>query len=141
MPQPPEARRKVSQTEEQWAARVKTARKWRDAVLADPNRLVGLRARERRARLKRLGYTPELVEELLFLQGNRCAICEEPFKPKEGKRGGSRADHDHSTGRPRGLLCVRCNVALGQFKDNELGLMKAVEYVRNPPIGRTSYGK
>lgn len=53
-----------------------------------------------------------------------CAIC--------GKRTATalRIDHDHDSGRVRGLLCVQCNTGLGQFKDDETLLRKAIKYLQ-----------
>lgn len=46
---------------------------------------------------------------MFSLQKGRCAICQKPiFKPKTGKRAAS-VDHDHYTGRVRGLACYNCN--------------------------------
>ena len=38
-------------------------------------------------------------------------------------------DHDHTTGKFRGWICVRCNVALGMVKDNSELLLRMSEYV------------
>jgi hypothetical protein len=38
-------------------------------------------------------------------------------------------DHDHETGQVRGLLCQKCNHALGLFKDNPQIIQAALEYV------------
>ncbi|MFN7883614.1 MAG: endonuclease domain-containing protein [bacterium] len=38
-------------------------------------------------------------------------------------------DHDHTTGKVRGVLCRVCNVALGGFKDSRLHLEKAIQYL------------
>jgi hypothetical protein len=40
-------------------------------------------------------------------------------------------DHDHNTGKVRGLLCSPCNIGLGGFKDNPHSLTKAIEYLKN----------
>jgi hypothetical protein len=59
-------------------------------------------------------------------QGNKCGICGrlEPL----GK-GGWHLDHDHITGRIRGLLCHHCNVGLGHFGDSQEMLLRAVRWL------------
>jgi hypothetical protein len=79
-----------------------------------------------RRRLKRLGLTPRDYLALVEKQKNRCAIC----KTEETGRGGMWAvDHCHTTGRVRGLLCHRCNLAIGQFQDNPQLLRRAAAYL------------
>lgn len=39
-------------------------------------------------------------------------------------------DHDHKTGKIRGILCRPCNLGLGNFKDNEESLIKAIKYLK-----------
>ena len=72
------------------------------------------------------GITLEQYFSTLAAQDYTCAICgvKEP-----GGRGAFHVDHDHSTGRNRGMLCARCNLALGYFKDNPELMRKAAEYV------------
>jgi hypothetical protein len=70
---------------------------------------------------RKYGLTPEDVEEMLAAQGGLCAICEEAEAVH--------VDHCHDTGRIRGLLCFRCNAALGQFDDVPSRLRKAAEYL------------
>lgn len=56
---------------------------------------------------------------MLEAQEGVCKICLEPESALSGK-GGVRAlcvDHDHQTGRVRGLLCVRCNAAIARFEE------------------------
>ena len=87
---------------------------------------------QRDAYLRRtFGFSHAEYENLLALQGGGCRIC--------GKRPGKIAlhvDHDHETGEIRGLLCVGCNNALGQFGDDVGLLMRAGEYVDGglPPL-------
>ena len=54
-------------------------------------------------RLQRYGLTQPQWQALYAEQGGHCALCEAPPMA---------VDHDHATGRVRGLLCHRCNLAL-----------------------------
>ncbi len=58
-------------------------------------------------RARALGVTDADYERLLKAQHGHCALC--PTKPKTRRL---HVDHDHATGRVRGLLCYRCNRAL-----------------------------
>ena len=53
----------------------------------------------------------------------RCEICKKPFERTP------HIDHDHKTGKARGLLCISCNQALGKLGDNLEGLTAAVNYI------------
>ncbi|MHB8490618.1 MAG: endonuclease domain-containing protein [Solirubrobacteraceae bacterium] len=46
-------------------------------------------------------------------------------------------DHDHDTGRVRGLLCYSCNMGIGRLGDSEAGLLVAIEYLRRSASTRT----
>ena len=72
------------------------------------------------------GLSLETYEGLLAAQNNGCAICGEPC----GVRGKLSVDHDHQTGKVRGLLCHECNVGLGAFRDNPQRLLAAAEYLQ-----------
>lgn len=61
----------------------------------------------------RLGCTPEMYAELREKQGGVCAICKRTNKTTRQLA----VDHDHTTGKIRGLLCQRCNTFLGQIED------------------------
>lgn len=61
-------------------------------------------------------------------QNGECALCS---KPRLGRhRNGLHIDHDHVSGRVRGLLCVRCNAAIGVLGDDEEVLARAIRYLR-----------
>lgn len=57
--------------------------------------------------------------------GERCGICLRPRSEKDRKFD---RDHDHRTGRPRGLLCHRCNRALPHWMTAEW-LRAAADYL------------
>lgn len=81
----------------------------------------------RKGQLKRkYGFTQELYEVFFFMQCGQCAICHEDW---DGKRNFA-VDHNHITGRVRGLLCHKCNPALGAFKDDPELLIKAAMYLK-----------
>jgi hypothetical protein len=65
----------------------------------------------------------------------KCGICGNDLKLPEKRRGQSlevvAVDHNHSTGKVRGLLCNRCNKGLGFFKDSSELLNSAIRYL-NP---------
>jgi hypothetical protein len=65
-------------------------------------------------------------DQLLFKQENCCAICR---GSDTGHLGRFVVDHDHLTGKVRGLLCWSCNVGIGHLKDNPQILVAAANYL------------
>ena len=64
-------------------------------------------------------------------QGGGCAICgRQERRTRRGRLARLAVDHDHETGEVRGLLCARCNAAIGLFDDELQILENAVEYLR-----------
>lgn len=90
----------------------------------------------RRHRLARFGITPEEFDARFDAQDQRCAICHAD-RPQFSPGGGWHLDHDHSCcpGKKacgqciRGILCSRCNRAIGMFNDDAKLLAAAVEYL------------
>ena len=83
---------------------------------------------DRKSHLKRkYGLTPEEYDEMLRTQHGVCAICCE--KPGDLPL---HVDHDHTTGKVRGLLCIRCNNALGLFQESH-ALFQAAAHYLDPP--------
>jgi hypothetical protein len=72
------------------------------------------------------GITPNQYEELLERQGGTCAICP---RTADSQKRRLHVDHDHSTGKVRGLLCDQCNRAVGLLGDDPDRLRKAAAYV------------
>ncbi|WNI19174.1 endonuclease VII domain-containing protein [Actinacidiphila sp. ITFR-21] len=82
-------------------------------------------ANKRRYNLEQYGITVEDYERLLQEQGGVCAICKKPeTSARQGKVIQLPVDHCHATGRVRGLLCHRCNRAIGLLGD-DIDLLKA----------------
>lgn len=74
------------------------------------------------------GITLEEYNKKLEQQDYRCAIC---LTDKPVGNGHLHVDHDHKTGKVRGLLCHHCNTSLGGFKDDLEIIGKAIEYLKN----------
>jgi hypothetical protein len=77
--------------------------------------------------LTQYGISLEQYDAMLLGQGGVCAICGEKEKDKFRKR--MSVDHDHATGKVRGILCSHCNHGLGNFRDNILFLQNAITYL------------
>ncbi len=86
---------------------------------------------------RRFSMSLEQLHELSASQRHKCAVCEVPRE--EAPRATLMIDHDHaccpnnrSCGRcVRGLLCLNCNIALGNFRDDPKRLIAAVKYLAN----------
>lgn len=70
--------------------------------------------------------TKKEYDKLYNDQHGKCAICGIP--ETELKRNLC-VDHDHKTGKIRGLLCTLCNQGLGSFKDNQSNIENALYYL------------
>ena len=80
----------------------------------------------RKKRLLSYGITETELKKIKKKQNNRCAICEK--KINEFTKDFA-IDHDHKTGKVRGLLCLNCNIGLGAFRDNKAIMRKAIKYL------------
>lgn len=78
-------------------------------------------------RFRQTGWSPEDYEEAYVKQYGRCAIC--GCKLNSSRYTRFAGDHDHKTGKLRGLLCTNCNTALGLFKDSIERLDSAKRYL------------
>ena len=74
-----------------------------------------------KAYLRRYGLTPDSYKMLLQAQGSKCGVC--------GRVGDFVIDHDHVTGKVRGLLHAGCNSALGFLKDSPRACRGAAKYL------------
>jgi len=79
---------------------------------------------------RRFGISLFDYGQMLLSQGGKCAIC-------KGTDGGHRngepkalaVDHDHNTGKVRGLLCESCNQAIGKLKEDKQVILSSIEYL------------
>ena len=70
---------------------------------------------------RRYGITAADVDAMIDAQGGVCAACREDLPVH--------VDHDHRTGRVRGVLCFLCNQALGNVRDDIGRLSRLIDYL------------
>ena len=88
-------------------------------------------AQRRTAKLRRYGLTREQFAAMLADQKGACLICLQQMALPV-------VDHDHETGKVRGLLCRMCNSALGLLQDSPDILRRAARYLTRSSSGATS---
>ncbi len=134
----PECKDCTKQRRREWYARnsaseVERVRQW---ALANPDKVAARiaaatgsaqkKVADRKSHLRRkYGMTLEDYDRMFEAQGRVCAICDEA-RPKERTL---HVDHDHETGVVRGLLCFRCNNALGDFREDHELFERAADYL------------
>jgi hypothetical protein len=69
------------------------------------------------------GLNEEEYNNMILSQNNLCAICNKPSDKT------LHIDHDHVTGRVRGLLCSNCNLGIGLLEEDLIVLNRAIEYL------------
>jgi hypothetical protein len=74
------------------------------------------------------GLTPDEYEWLYEFQGGHCALC-----PATGRTRRLSVDHNHKTGKVRGLLCRPCNDLFGRWRDDPAPFLRAIYYLLHPP--------
>jgi len=76
------------------------------------------------------GVTRQEYNNLHEAQEGKCAICKEKeTKTRQGKLIRLSLDHCHSSGKHRGLLCSKCNTAIGLLNEDEHLLEEAIAYL------------
>jgi len=74
-------------------------------------------------RRRRYGLNEEEYNNMILSQNNLCAICNKSSSKT------LHIDHDHITGKVRGLLCSSCNTGIGMLQEDTVILNKAIEYL------------
>lgn len=82
----------------------------------------------RESSLRRYGLSLAEYNALLEGQGHGCAICGATIGNGMGHR--LYVDHDHTTGKVRGLLCASCNFAIGHLREQPATFAAALAYLR-----------
>jgi hypothetical protein len=84
-----------------------------------------MKAKLQRSRVKyKYGLTMDEINQMIENQGNKCKICDNIFEKLV-------IDHDHKSGKVRGMLCAGCNSGLGFFKDNIENFKSAIKYLED----------
>jgi hypothetical protein len=77
--------------------------------------------------IKRYGITPIQYKKMFEKQNGLCQICNQTCNSGHLLS----VDHCHTTGKVRGLLCKKCNTALGMLEDNITYFKNAITYLKN----------
>jgi len=99
------------------SAQARAGRERREKMSAEE-----LESERLRNRLRRYGLTVFAARELERAQGGTCAICEDAISLQDRR---SHIDHDHETGKVRGILCAPCNQGIAYF-DRMIGNEKKI---------------
>lgn len=75
--------------------------------------------------LRRFGLAVEAYQQLLKAQNGVCAICQKLCTIYSRLS----VDHDHATGKVRGLLCQACNTSIARMDESPVTLRRAAEYL------------
>lgn len=82
----------------------------------------------RKHKLRKIyNLTPEDYFKMTELQNNLCAICDRPERDKHRKI--LSVDHNHKTNKVRGLLCHKCNAAIGYLGEDISIILNAANYL------------
>jgi len=113
--------------------RAAAAKRWRDK---NPERVKEIARKYRAVRGKEMsrerylrtayGLTTTAFSALLVGQGDACAICRTDSPNSHGWC----VDHDHATGKVRGILCHSCNSGIGALQDSATVIEAALSYLR-----------
>jgi hypothetical protein len=82
-----------------------------------------------RIRFKKYGITGEEYREILERQGIKCPICNRDITKNLS------VDHNHITGKIRGLICNSCNLAIGNANDSPDRLRAMADYLERNDNG------
>lgn len=117
-----------SKNQERWKANVRAAGEgYRKSAHGAAKRRAYQQTTRHKYQLRQYGLDPETFALMLQAQAGSCQLCEREFTATRR----ACVDHDHKTGRVRGLLCRTCNAALGGFQDSPRLLRVAANYLES----------
>lgn len=87
---------------------------------------------EQRRRLRKYGLTQEQYDQMMAEQDDRCAAC---CTDTPGFKGWC-IDHDHQTGRVRGILCTPCNRAIGFAQESPVILRALADWLEQQQLAQ-----
>lgn len=76
----------------------------------------------------RYGISLEAMTALLQSQSGKCAICQDHISIDDRS---AVLDHHHGTKAVRGVLCVKCNIGLGVFREKKDFFLSAIKYLED----------
>jgi len=79
---------------------------------------------------RKYGLTENDILSMIKGQDNKCEICDKEFKSRRT----TFIDHNHTTGKVRGLLCPKCNNLLSACYDNIDILKSAILYIEKTAL-------
>lgn len=83
---------------------------------------------DRKYHLKReYGITVDYYNHMINIQENKCKICKNDFNDSRI----ACVDHCHNSKKVRGILCKKCNLAIGYFGDNISNMQSAIQYLKD----------
>lgn len=125
------ARRRVRENSPEYIAKRKAYRNRPEVIVRTRlyNKLPRVRAAKRQYKNN---FPQPLLEIALAIQGSTCAICHMPFALLESRH--LHADHCHKSHVPRGVLCHKCNTAIGLLGDDPARIRAAADYLEDPPL-------
>ena len=93
---------------------------------AKEHRLESIDHRRNLVYKNKFGITLEQYNQMFIVQNGLCLGC---YKHQKDDKRAFAVDHNHMTGRVRGLLCGNCNVALGNAQDSPTILRRLADYI------------
>jgi hypothetical protein len=91
-----------------------------------------LHCKQERELARKYGISLIQYQQLLHKQGGVCCVCmHEESQMRGGIPRALAVDHCHQCGAIRGLLCARCNKALGAFRDEPRDFAQSIVYLLN----------